>query len=148
MYAFLGNGLIELLNTTKNIELNKRLFIQECRYNISLLNLTDWKGSNRDFKKYVITNLKTDISTIMLCHHKNDIFKIADMEIKKIFLKDDKSDEPNSNNLFTQIINKISLLKVIANIPENLSKYDKSDLDIRIKNLSKSLTTIIKIIDA
>ena len=68
--------------------------------------------------------------------------------VNKIFLKDDRGDEPNSSNLFTQIINKISLLKVIVNIPENLSKYDKSDLDIRIKNLTKSLTTVIKIIDS
>jgi len=148
MYSFLGNGLVDLLNSTKNKELNRRLFIQECRYNLSLLNLTDWKGSSRDFKKYIINNLKTEITTLMLCHHKNDIFQIAENKVNKIFLKDDRGDEPNSSNLFTQIINKISLLKVIVNIPENLSKYDKSDLDIRIKNLTKSLTTVIKIIDS
>ncbi len=95
--------MVDLLNSTKNKKLNKRLFIQECRYNLSLLNLTDWKGSSRDFKKYIINNLKTKITILILCHHKNDIFQIAENKVNKIFLKDDRGDEPNSSNLFTQI---------------------------------------------
>ena len=148
MDSLLGNGLLELINSSKSKELNKRLFIQECRYNLSLLNITDWEGSSREFKKYIITQLKTEVAVIMLCNYKNAIIPLAEIEVRKIFIKDAKGDEPNSNNLFTQIVNKINLLKVIANIPDNLKEFDKSKIDMRISNLNKALTTIIKLVDA
>ena len=84
----------------------------------------------------------------MLCNYKNAIIPLAEIEVRKIFIKDAKGDEPNSNNLFTQIVNKINLLKVIANIPDNLKEFDKSKIDMRISNLNKALTTIIKLVDA
>jgi hypothetical protein len=148
MYSLLGNGLLEFINSSKSKELNKRLFIQECRYNLSLLNITDWEGSSREFKIYIIKQLKTEIAVIMLCNYKNEIISLAEIEIRKIFVKDGKGDEPNSNNLFTQIVNKINLLKVIANIPDNLKEFDKSNIDIRISNLNKALITIIKLLEA
>ena len=56
-------------------------------------------------------------------------------------------DEPKPKDLLVQIVNKIHLLKVIANIPIELAENDNSNLDKRLSNISKTLKLIIEIID-
>lgn len=141
----LGGNLLDFIQSEKNDEVVKRLFIQECRYNLSLLSLAKWKGADKSFNKYLAQNLKCEVASIMHCKYDNDFFHFTSAQIKKI-LKFKDPEEKLITDILLQLINKISVLKVIANIPIEMSRYDKSNIDKRISNLNKSLTIIMEII--
>ena len=96
----------------------------------------------------VLNNLKNDIANIMLCNYKNDLIQLTAEQLTTFFSIDDLMDEPKPRDLLVQIVNKIHLLKVIANIPIELVENDNSNLDKRLSNLSKTLRLIIEIIDS
>ena len=146
LLSSLGTNLVTFIQSSKNTEVVKRLFIQECKYNLALLSTLDWKGNHKDFSKYIVTNLRSDISSLMLCHFKNDLFNFTKKEILEIIKITDFNSYTEEKDILMQIVNKILVLKVLANIPENLSIYDKSNFNKRILNLKKSLNLIINII--
>jgi hypothetical protein len=148
IYSILGEKLFDFVKTTKNKEVIKRLFLQESRYNLSLLSILKWKDNNNEMSKYIITHLKNDIANIMLCNYKNDFLQLTAEQLTTFFSIDDLMDEPKPKDLLVQIVNKIHLLKVIANIPIELAENDNSNLDKRLSNLSKTLRLIIEIIDS
>lgn len=138
-----GERFLDFLESKKNDEVLKRLFIQECRYNLSILSLKKWKGSDKFFLKYLIKNLKLEIASVMHCKYKNDFFHFTTSQAKKILNYKDP-EEKFLNDTFLQLINKISILKVIAEIPIELYRYDKSNLDKRISNLNELLVVILE----
>lgn len=146
LLSSLGENLITFIQSSKNNEVIKRLFIQECKYNLALLSTLDWKGNHKDFSKYIIVNLKSDISSLMLCHFKNDIFNFTKKELTEL-LRISSSNPDEGKDIIIQIVNKILILKVLADIPSDLSIYDKSNFNKRILNLKKSLNSIIDIIN-
>jgi hypothetical protein len=148
IYSILGEKLFDFVKTTKNREVIKRLFLQESRYNLSLLSILNWKDNNKEMSKYIITHLKNDIANIMLYNYKNDIIQLTAKQLTTFFSIDDLMNEPKPKDLLVQIVNKIHLLKVIANIPIELAENDNSNLDKRLSNLSKTLKLIIEIIDS
>lgn len=146
LLSFLGDNLITFIQSSKNNEVIKRLFIQECKYNLALLSTLDWKGNHKDFSKYIIVNLKSEISSLMLCHFKNDIFNFTKKELTEL-LRISSSNPDEGKDIIIQIVNKILILKVLADIPSDLSIYDKSNFNKRILNLKKSLNLIIDIVN-
>ena len=70
LLSSLGSNLVTFIQSSKNNEVIKRLFIQECKYNLSLLSTLEWKGNHKDFSKYIISNLKCEVSSLMLCQYK------------------------------------------------------------------------------
>ncbi|MCF8342519.1 MAG: hypothetical protein K9I82_16195 [Chitinophagaceae bacterium] len=146
LLSSLGENLITFIQSSKNNEVIKRLFIQECKYNLALLSTLDWKGNHKDFSKYIIVNLKSDISSLMLCHFKNDIFNFTKKELTEL-LRISSSSPDEGKDIIIQIVNKILILKVLADIPSDLSIYDKSNFNKRILNLKKSLNLIIDIVN-
>lgn len=147
LLSSLGGNLINFVQSSKNNEVVRRLFIQECQYNLSLLSILDWKWTDEAFPKYIVSNLKSDISTVMLCNYKNDFLNLTVNQFTKFIKSNDLVKESESNDIIIQIVNKILVLKVIAAMPEVLLKNDKSNFQKRISNLRKVLIFIINLIE-
>ena len=138
-------ALSALLKVKADKEKRKRLYHQECRFNLALLSILDWKADTKLMSEYIVPKLKSEIATLMLINFKNDFLNITANQLRVIFQRED--DEPDANDLFTQVINKIELLKIIVNIPEELKKNDRSKLNHRIENLRTSLLKLISKLD-
>lgn len=136
------NFIKGLLTSMENEEVRKRLFIQECRYNLDLLAILKWKNDTKAMSEYILPKLKTEVAELMLAHFKNDILNRSLDQFNKIF--DDNNEEPEPTDLLTLIINKVKMLKVIAEIPGDLQQENKSKLEVRVANLRTVLLNTIK----
>jgi hypothetical protein len=135
----------KLLSNISDKEIQKRLFLKECRFNLSLLSILDWKEENkRELScKHILPKLETKYSLIMLSFYNSDLFSIVKNNITNLLPnKDEKI--PESNDIITQIINKIEVLKVVANLPDELNH---SNIQQRVSNLRDSLIKIIEQLD-
>lgn len=126
-------------------EIQKRLFLKECRYNLSLISILDWRDKGAELGKYVIPKLETQYSTLMLSYLDADTFSIVKNNITS-FLKLDEGEKdiPHPKDVVTRIVNKIEVLKVIVSLPDYLNS---SRIEIRMKNLREELLTIIQHLD-
>lgn len=137
----LAQGLHELM---QDKEKQKRLFLLECRHNLGILGLTQWKDIHQNMIYEFLNHLKTETTEAILIHFENDIFHLGGQKIFDFFINVEDDGEPSSNDLFIQIITKINLLKIIATIPEEFRANDHSNINKRINNLRTSLLLIIK----
>jgi len=135
----------ELFKNIFHKEIQKRLFLKECRFNLSLLSILDWKEENKSElrNKFILPNLETKYSLMMLNFYNTDLFSIIKNNITNILPNDDER-IPESKDIITQIINKIEVLKVIVNLPDELNH---SNTHKRISNLRDSLISIIQQLD-
>lgn len=135
----------ELIKNISHKEIQKRLFLKECRFNLSLLSILDWKEENKRelSAKYVLPKLKTEYALIMLSLYNTDLFSVVKNKINNLLPNDDEK-IPDSNDIITQIVNKIEVLKVISDFPEELNH---SNFHKRVSNLRESLIKIIEQID-
>ena len=119
LLSSIGIKLFDYIQSAKNFEVIKRLFIQECKYNISLLLTIDWNGNDKNFSKYLIMNLKSDISSFMLCNYKNDFLIFSKKQLNDFLKINSTNSDYQEREIIIQIVNKILVLKVIADIPDN-----------------------------
>ena len=77
----------KIFSNISDKEIQKRLFLKECRFNLSLLSILDWKEENKRelTTKYVIPKLETKFSLLMLNYYNTDLFSIAKNNITNLF---------------------------------------------------------------
>lgn len=143
----IGGNILDFIQSEKNDEVLRRLFIQECRYNLSVLSLSKWKDADKSFNKHLARNLKFDVASMMHCKYNNDFFHFTTAQFRKILQFKD-IDESISAEVLLQLVNKTSILKFIADIPIEMSRYDKSNIEKRISNLRNLLSLIIQILES
>jgi hypothetical protein len=132
----------KLFSNITDKEIQKRMFLKECRFNLSLLSILDWKEENKRelSAKYVLPKLETKYSLLMLNFYNADLFSIVKNNITNLLPNVDEK-IPDSNDIITQIVNKIEVLKVISDFPDELNH---ANIHKRISNLRESLINIIQ----
>jgi len=132
----------KIFSNISDKEIQKRLFLKECRFNLSLLSFLDWKEENKRelSTKYVIPKLETKFSLLILNFYNTDLFSIVKNNITNLFPNEEEK-IPDSNDIITQIVNKIEVLKVISEFPD---EFNHANIHKRISNLRESLLNIIQ----
>ena len=121
----------------KEDSLKNRLLV-ECRVNLALIDMAMWTDVSNNFKYYLINQLQTDAIELTIEFSSENVFSFLN---KKIFV-DEKS--KTKGRVFSLIISKIKALKVIANIPEELSADNKARINARINNLKEQIFELLK----
>lgn len=127
----------------KDVETRKRLFLLECRTNLSIINMIPLNISNKDLQTYVtqlLPTLNIEMSKLLLSHFKNDFLSqisstisFEEIEDEEILLHNDPKD------ILIQIISKVETLKIICLLIEKPLPIEHINLKIRLKNLKKVL---------
>jgi hypothetical protein len=117
--------------------LKNRLLV-ECRVNLALIDMAMWNDVSNNFKHYLIVQLQTEAMELAIEFSSENVFTFLE---KKIFI-DEKS--RTKGKTFSIIISKIKALKVIANIPEDLSADNKSRINSRVNNLKDQIFELLK----
>ncbi|NDC30419.1 MAG: hypothetical protein EBZ58_05675 [Bacteroidetes bacterium] len=120
----------------------KNRLIVECRVNLALIDMALWNDVSNNFKHYLIVQLQTEALELASEFSSENVFKFIE---KKIFI-DEKSQ--TKGRTFSIIISKIKALKVIANIPEDLSADNKSRISARINHLKGQILELLKDLEA
>lgn len=76
----------------------------------------------------------------------NLVEKLLNAYSNKNILKTEDEKEVDRESLTGNIINRIKTVKVIANLPEELSENDKSNFTTRVKNIKIGLNDLKKLI--
>jgi hypothetical protein len=138
---FVKDFVINTINDTnywlKHEDSLKRRVIVECRVNLALLDMAMWKDVTNQFKYYLIGQLQTEAIELAIESSTENIFSTLNDFISS---GDRKKD---SGYAYSIIISKMKALKVIANIPEELSDDNKSRLNSRIKNLKEHVHSLL-----
>jgi hypothetical protein len=103
--------------------------------------MAEWKEVSEEFKYYLIAQLQTDaIELSVECSNKNILSPVFDFVSKR-----DRKQE--SGYVYSIIISKMKALKVIANIPVELSNDNKARLNSRIKNLKEHIFRLLQLLE-
>jgi hypothetical protein len=121
----------------------KRRLLVECRFNLALLDMANWTGVNEEFKYYIFNHLQTDAAELAIEFSSNTIFT----PIFKYFKPENDNEDSITGTLFSQLIARIKALKIIANIPKELSENNKALLTVRVNNLKILLQQLLSSLD-
>jgi hypothetical protein len=119
----------------------KRRLLVECRFNLALLDMANWTGVNEEFKYYIFNHLQTDAAELAIEFSSNTIFTPIFNYFKP------EEDDGITGVVFSQLIARIKALKIIANIPKELSENNKSLLNVRVKNLKILIQQLLSNLD-
>jgi hypothetical protein len=127
----------ELNYWSKHQDSLKRRLLVECRFNLALLDMANWTGVTEEFKYFIFKHLQTDAAELAIEFSSNTVFT----PIFNYFKPDD--DDGITGTVFSQLIVRIKALKIIANIPKELSENNRSLLNVRVKNLKILLQELL-----
>jgi len=115
----------------------KRRLLALIRFNLYLIDIASWSDISDDFKNHIILQMQTDSMDLAIQFSSKTIFSSL---IKKIKLNE--SDELPGQTC-SIILARIKVLKVIANIPSELSADNRSILVVRLRNLKDILSKLL-----
>ena len=119
----------------------KRRLLVECRFNLALLDMANWTNVNEEFKYYIFNHLQTDAAELAIEFSSNTIFTPIFNYFKP------EEDDGITGVVFSQLIARIKALKIIANIPKELSENNRSQLTVRVKNLKVLIQQLLSSLD-
>lgn len=138
---FLPTILNSLQNSTNRKEALaslKKLFLIECRINQKILATTQWEGVSDDFKKEIIKSLGSNAAKAL--------FSFADKSISNFLFEfitaKNKNSKTENEILIVSIISKIEILKTLSKLKSEFQTENKSNYQMRINNLEKTLREI------
>lgn len=138
---FLPTILNSLQNSTNRKEALaslKKLFLIECRINLKILATTQWEGVSDDFKKEIIKSLGSNAAKAL--------FSFADKSISNFLFEfitaKNKNSKTENEILIVSIISKIEILKTLSKLKSEFQTENKSNYQMRINNLEKTLREI------
>ena len=125
----------------QNVDSLKKRLIVECRLNLALLDMAEWKEVSDEFKYYLIAQLQTEAMELSIEFSSKNILS----PLFNIVSSNDRKKE--SGYVYSIIISKMKALKVIANIPIELSHDNKARLNSRIKNLKEHIFRLLQLLE-
>ncbi len=146
MYDSIIGKTLEILekevDNIKAKERLKKLFILECKYNLSLLDTTKWNDVDDEFKLEICKQLRIDAAISVYTHLDNG--HLIDILKKKISYKTESTLEQTEDSRISSLIKRIDVLKTIAALPDNIKTQTRTNYNVRIRNLRKLILVILK----
>lgn len=115
----------------------KKTLLLECHFNLRLLEMIKWNGVSQEFINHICKHLQSDTAEMTLSLSDSKIFSFLYDKVKG-------DDSDSTENKIISLINRIKMIKIISSIPIELSDNNRSNFDVRIKNLQNLLKEIIK----
>jgi hypothetical protein len=141
----LKETFIDINTSMKDEQIRKRLFILECRTNLSILAMMDWKVNNKiKHCLSLVPELNCEMSQLLLMHYENEFINNISMKFIDTSDEDGISTHDEPKNKLIQIISKIKALQVIAKQADNIEFDNQVKIELRINNLRITLIDILK----
>lgn len=132
------NSLQNSTNRKEALASLKKLFLIECRINQKILATTQWKDVSDDFKKQMLKSLESNAAKAL--------FSFADKSISNFLFEfitaKNKNSKTENEILIVSIISKIEVLKTLSKLKSEFQTENKSNYQMRINNLEKTLREI------
>jgi hypothetical protein len=145
MYLSIINNTMEILEKkldNKNaMERLKKLFILECKYNLSLLDTTRWKDVDDDFKLEICKQLRVEAAKAIYSFTDKSVMSAIFEKVHK-FSSESKNEYRNDSKIIS-LINRVDVITTISNLPESVKHQAKTKYKIRIRNLRELILEIL-----
>jgi hypothetical protein len=119
----------------------KKLFILECRYNLSLLDTTRWKDVDDEFKIEICKKLRVDAAKAIYSFTDKGMLSSIFKKVQK-FSSESKNEYRNDSRIIS-LINRVDVLTTISDLPESVKHQAKTKYRIRIRNLRTLILGIL-----
>ena len=131
------NSIKEINYWIKHKDSLKRRLLVEIRYNLYLIDTTTWSNISDEFLNYIIIQMQTDAMELAIQFSSKTMF----FPLNKMVNISESDELPG--HTYSIVLARIKILKVIANIPIELSTDNKAKLGLRLKNLKDLLLKLL-----
>ena len=140
------NNTIEILEKELDNELAmerlKKLFILECKYNLSLLDTTRWKDVDDEFKIEICKRLRSEAAKAIYSFTDTGVLSSIFKKVPK-FSTESKNEYRNDSRIIS-LINRVDVLTTISDFQEPAKHQAKTIYNIRIRNLRTLILEILR----
>lgn len=147
--TFLSEKIRSINIHLRNEKIRKRMFLLECRNNLSILDVCNWASVETNAQKFsVIDQLSCEMSLALLSNFENDFIHNVAEYISSSTVEEGISeginlqDEPDSKLLL--MISKIQTLQAISKLSKSQIDADNARLTMRIGNLKRLIISVMK----
>ena len=119
----------------------KKLFILECKYNLSLLDTTRWKDVDDDFKLEICKQLRVEAAKAIYSFTDKSVLSSIFEKVNK-FSSESKNEYRNDSKIIS-LINRVDVITTISDLPESVKHQAKTKYKIRIRNLRELILEIL-----
>ena len=119
----------------------KKLFILECKYNLSLLDTTRWKDVDDDFKLEICKHLRVEAAKAIYSFTDKSVLSSIFEKVNK-FSSESKNEYRNDSRIIS-LINRVDVITTISDLPESVKYQAKSKYKIRIRNLRELILEML-----
>jgi len=120
----------------------KKLFILECKYNLSLLDTTKWNDVDDEFKLEICKQLRVEAAKAIYSFTDRSVLSSIFKKVQK-FSSESKNEYRNDSRIIS-LINRIDVLTTISELPDNIKTQTRTNYNIRISNLRELILKILK----
>ncbi len=147
MLPYIENSLKIFINRRHLRKMAILRLKNEINYNLRIIDMINWNEINKKTKKHLSNQLSTNaLEEFIYLGKPNLVEKLLNAYSNKNILKTVDEKHVERESLTGNIINRIKTVKVIANLPEELSENDKSNFTTRINNIKIGLNDLKKLI--
>ena len=119
----------------------KKLFILECKYNLSLLDTTRWNDVDDDFKLEICKQLRVEAAKAIYSFTDKSVMSAIFEKVNK-FSSESKNEYRNDSRIIS-LINRVDVITTISDLPESVKHQAKTKYKIRIRNLRELILEIL-----
>ena len=119
----------------------KKLFILECKYNLSLLDTTRWNDVDDDFKLEICKQLRVEAAKAIYSFTDKSVMSAIFEKVNK-FSSESKNEYRNDSRIIS-LINRVDVITTISDLPESVKHQAKTKYNIRIRNLRELILEIL-----
>lgn len=144
VYSIITNTLEILekeVDNKKAEERLKKLFILECKYNLSLLDTTRWNDVDDDFKLEICKQLRVEAAKAIYSFTDKSVMSAIFEKVNK-FSSESKNEYRNDSRIIS-LINRVDVITTISDLPESVKHQAKTKYNIRIRNLRELILEIL-----
>lgn len=147
LLPYIENGFKIFFNRSHLRKIAMLRLKNEINYNLRIIDMINWNEINKETKRYFTNQFSiTALEEYIYLGKPNLVEKLLNCYSNKNIVKTEDEKYVDRESLAGNIINRIRTIKVIANIPEELSENDKSIFKTRINNIHIGLNDLKKLI--